>query len=175
MLNKADFLKAGIIAKPHGVSGETAVRLLPQMEPLELQSSFVYIDINGGLVPFRVKSHRYKTDNILLVKLPLLPTPEIIRTLMDCDVYLSPDEIERSPAHHNGSNTLIGYSIQDVNLGYIGTITDIQEITDNPLFVVEHEKGEMLIPASEDFIVKIDDEKKVITVEMPEGLLGINE
>ncbi len=175
MLNKADFIKAGIVAKPHGVSGETALRLLPQMEPHELHPTFVYILIDGGLVPFRVESFRYKTDDVLLVRLPLLPTPEKIRSFMDCDVYIAPDEIERSAPQLIRSKTLIGYRLKDVTHGDVGVVADIHEITGNPLFVVKHQKGEVLIPATEDFVVDIDDEMRVITVEIPEGLLGINE
>ncbi len=174
MLNKTDFIKAGIIVKPHGVSGETAVRLLPSMEPHELLPTFVYINIDNGLVPFRVESFRYKSDDILLVTLPLLPTPEKIRDLMDCDVYIAPDEIERSAPQLDRSKTLIGYRLKDAALGDVGLVTDIQEITGNPLFVVEHLKGEVLIPATEDFILEIDDKKRVITVKTPRGLLGIN-
>jgi ribosomal 30S subunit maturation factor RimM len=35
--------------------------------------------------------------------------------------------------------------------------------------------GEVLIPATDDFVVAIDDEEKLITVDTPEGLLEINE
>ena len=43
-------------------------------------------------------------------------------------------------------------------------------------FVVEQEDGEeLLIPAQEEFIVEINQEKKLITVELPEGLLNLED
>lgn len=46
----------------------------------------------------------------------------------------------------------------------------------NTLFVVEQEDGEeLLVPAQEEFIVEINQEKKLITVELPEGLLNLED
>ncbi len=174
MLDPSEFVKVGIIGKPHGVSGETSVRLLPEMESCRLSPSFVYLLINGGLVPYRVENSRYKSDEVLLVKLPLLETQEKIRGLLSCDVYMAPREIELLAPAPSGEDSLVGYGVTDVNLGFVGTITDIQEISGNPLFVIESKTGEVLIPASEDFVVKIDPETNQITVNTPEGLLDIN-
>ena len=42
--------------------------------------------------------------------------------------------------------------------------------------MVEQEDGEeLLVPAQEDFIVEINQEKKLITVELPEGLLNLED
>ena len=42
--------------------------------------------------------------------------------------------------------------------------------------VVEQEDGEeLLVPAQEEFIVEINQEKKLITVELPEGLLNLED
>ncbi len=175
MLNQSAFVKAGILGKPHGVSGETTVRLLPGMESYQLFPTYVYILISGGLVPYRVEACRYKSDEVLLVKLPLLDTQEKIRALLNCDVFLAPEEMEQTVPSSDGINPLIGYGVTDVNLGFVGTISDIQEITGNPLFVVTGKMGEVLIPATDDFVVAIDDEAKLIRVDTPEGLLEINE
>jgi 16S rRNA processing protein RimM len=43
----------------------------------------------------------------------------------------------------------------------------------NTLFQVEGPKGELLIPAQEDFIQDINHEKREILVELPEGLLDL--
>ena len=45
----------------------------------------------------------------------------------------------------------------------------------NTLFVVEREEEELLVPAQEEFIVGIDQKQKLITVELPEGLLNLEE
>ena len=52
---------------------------------------------------------------------------------------------------------------------------DVDTTTVNTLFVVEREEEELLVPAQEEFIVGIDQKQKLITVELPEGLLNLEE
>ena len=40
---------------------------------------------------------------------------------------------------------------------------------------IEREEEELLVPAQEEFIVGIDQKQKLITVELPEGLLNLEE
>ena len=41
----------------------------------------------------------------------------------------------------------------------------------NVLFVIEKEGEELLLPAHEEFILDLDKKNRVLTVEIPEGLL----
>jgi len=43
----------------------------------------------------------------------------------------------------------------------------------NVLFVVTDSATEYLIPATEDFITEIDDNQKIIRMELPEGLISL--
>ena len=52
----------------------------------------------------------------------------------------------------------------------------MDDSTANPLFVVELLNGEeLLVPAQEDFIIGVDADNKNITVDLPEGLLNLDE
>ena len=54
----------------------------------------------------------------------------------------------------------------------IGTIEGVDDSTANILFSVITEGGEeLLIPATDDFVEEIDDEKREITMNLPDGLL----
>ena len=55
---------------------------------------------------------------------------------------------------------------------FVGTITDIDDSTENWLFILQQENGkEVMIPAHEDFITEIRQEEKVIVVDLPIGLI----
>ena len=174
MLETTEFKKVGIMGKPHGVSGETTVRLLPDMASERLHPTFIYLLINGGLVPYRVENFRDKSVDVLLVKLPLLKAQDKMRGLQGCEVFLAPGEIDSPDSPAGGEDALAGYVVTDVNRGRVGTMIGIQEISGNPLLVIAGEAGEILIPATEEFVLEIDDEAKQITVDTPEGLLDIN-
>jgi 16S rRNA processing protein RimM len=174
MLEKSDFIPVGKVAKPHGTGGETAIRLFPETESYDMQPSFIFIEIDNGLVPFRVSGFRYKTDDIILIKSPFLSSENKIRALMDCTVYLSPEEIIKAPAGMTNLNAFTGYQAVERKKGLIGKITGIRDITGNPLFIINTPDDEILIPIAEEFIVHINREAKTIELELPDGLLNLN-
>lgn len=66
--------------------------------------------------------------------------------------------------------------MEDSAHGDLGKVTDVDMSTVNTLFVVERPDGEeLLVPAQEEFIKGIDQERKLIVVDLPEGLLNLDE
>ena len=66
--------------------------------------------------------------------------------------------------------------INNQNEQCIGTVSSVDDSTENVLLVINDEKGEeLLIPAVESFIKDIDMEERKIRVELPEGLIGLND
>ena len=62
--------------------------------------------------------------------------------------------------------------MNDIHHGRLGEIVAVDDSTMNVLFAIEREDGEeILLPAHEEFIVKIEKKKRVVTVDVPEGLL----
>lgn len=68
-------------------------------------------------------------------------------------------------------NFFVGFQVNDVRHGALGEIVDVDDATMNVLFVIEKEGGELLLPAHEEFILDLDKKNRVLTVEIPEGLL----
>ncbi len=52
---------------------------------------------------------------------------------------------------------------------------DINDLTENVLFIVEHEGEEIMIPAADDLILDIDDENETILMDLPQGLVNFDE
>ena len=65
----------------------------------------------------------------------------------------------------------VGFKVYDVHHGDLGEVVDVDDATMNVLFVIEKEGEELLLPAHEEFILDIDKAQKVLTVDIPEGLL----
>ena len=66
---------------------------------------------------------------------------------------------------------LIGFKVECGKLR--GEITDYYDSEMNPLFGIDFGDGERLIPAAEEFIVRIDFERGKMKMILPEGLLEI--
>ena len=62
----------------------------------------------------------------------------------------------------------------DADDSIIGTIYAVDDSTVNVLFSVNTTDGkDVLIPASEELITEVDQEKKIIKIAIPEGLLDL--
>lgn len=78
---------------------------------------------------------------------------------------------ERKYAHEQ----IIGLRVMTTRGELIGTIRDIITGQSNDNYVVQSDKGEILIPAIEDVVQSIDLEEGRITIEAIAGLLELNE
>jgi len=63
---------------------------------------------------------------------------------------------------------LIGFAIEAGELR--GTVTDYYDSDMNPLFGIDFGDGERLIPAAEEFIARIDFDRRRIRMILPDGL-----
>ncbi len=114
---------------------------------------------------------REKSDKNLLVKFDDVDTEAIAKKITGFDVYLEKENIDAYS--ETAQQGLIGFQVEDSIRGSIGHLVAIQDIENNPLFVIEHEGHELLIPIHDDFIQDIDDVNKVIKVNLPDGLVDL--
>ena len=63
------------------------------------------------------------------------------------------------------------FTVEDVNHGELGEIVAVDDSTMNVLFAIEKGGEELLLPAHEEFITKLDKKKRLLTVEVPDGLI----
>jgi 16S rRNA processing protein RimM len=70
--------------------------------------------------------------------------------------------------------TLTGFEIIDEKLGSIGNILEILELPEQIMAVVSKGTDQYLIPMVDDFIIEVDQELKVIRMNLPEGILEQN-
>ena len=52
---------------------------------------------------------------------------------------------------------------------------EVDETTQNVLFVIDHHGEELLVPAQEEFMVEMDQINRKIVLDLPEGLLTLDE
>lgn len=175
MIEKENCVRVGLVAKPHGVGGEVIVRAEVGFAADDLMYEFLLVEIDGGLVPYYVEEVRQKNQDEVIAKMQYCDNQEDARRLSGKAVYIDREWAEDVEADEQSTGMLIGYEAYDAKAGKLGTITAIDEQGGtNPLFVIERNGDELLVPIADDFIKEIDDEKRSITFCLPEGLVGIN-
>lgn len=172
MIRESEVYKIGIITKTHGVNGEVALQFTDDVFD-RVDCEYLVCKLDGILVPFFFEEYRFKNDNTALFKFQRLDSAEAVQFLLGAEVFFPIKLAEQAEEGELTWGYFVGMTIKDVHAGFLGTIEQVDESTINTLFQVEGPKGELLIPAQEDFIQDINHEKREILVELPEGLLDL--
>lgn len=171
MILKEKCVQIGYVSKPHGVKGEMAVSLLEGFYAEDLDLEFLLLDIDNGLVPFFVESLRIKGGKTILAKLESVDAEEKAREFVNTEVYVHAESVHNEEDMPSGA--FLGFRVIDQKKGGIGIITGVNEIANNPLFVLDFEGREILFPVNTDFILQVDEKNKEIEVNLPEGLIDL--
>ena len=156
MIKKEEVYKIGLFNKPHGIHGELQFTFTDDIFD-RVDCDYLICLLDGIFVPF-------------------FDSAERARMFTNIEVYFPVKHAEEAEDGELSWNFFIGFRMEDIHHGLLGEVIDVDTTTVNTLFVVEGaEEEELLVPAQEEFIVGIDQKQKLITVELPEGLLNLEE
>ncbi|WP_300725522.1 ribosome maturation factor RimM [uncultured Bacteroides sp.] len=169
MIKKEEVFRIGIINKPHGVKGEVSFTFTDDIFD-RVDCDYLILLMDGILVPFFIEEYRFRSDDVALVKFEGIDTAERARRLTNVAVFF-PKKFMDEQDEITSWNFFIGFKVDDVNHGELGTVVDVDDATMNVLFVIEKDGEELLLPAHEEFIVDLDRKNRILKVEVPDGLL----
>jgi 16S rRNA processing protein RimM len=168
MIKKEEVYKIGKLGKAHGVHGEITFMFDDDVFD-RVDADYLILDLDGILVPFFMEEYRFRSDSTALVKFCDVDTQERARELTNTDVYF-PLSLTDEDAPLSLS-ILVGFDLIEAASGKsIGRIASIDDTTANILFELEDGK---LIPANDELITEINQDKRQITIDLPEGLLDL--
>lgn len=173
MITKNEIFSVGHTAKPHGIKGELSFNFSKENFDEEKLPYYIF-EMDGIFVPFFVEDYRYKSDTTAIVKLEGIDTEEQARLLSSHTVYIHTKFVLKESEEDLGIHFFVGFTVIDKQLGSLGKITEVDESTENVLFVIDKEGEELLIPATDDFISDIDEAKRIIHMNLPEGLVNLD-
>lgn len=165
--------KAGRISKPYGLRGEVNTILEPQAGNNIEPDNPLFIDIDGQRVPFFVEEIELVSSEQAVIKFEFVDSLEAARDVSGCDFYF--DRMNQPDPSDSGDDMakLIGYSAYDKGSGPLGLISDYLPNPMNPVFVIQSEGKELLVPAVQDFIDQINSKERSIQFILPEGLTSL--
>ena len=158
-------LKAiGLIRKTHGFKGGLKVEKYSE-EPLKEKES-VFIHMGGKPVPFFIQMVSDSKDYAILF-LEDASSEEQARKYCGKEILIPSTESSLEETH------FIGYTCVDSSESLIGTIIDVVEYPQQ--LMIRFKEHQNMIPLVEDFIIDMDHDKRVIQLNLPDGLLNLND
>lgn len=161
----------GYVAKPYGGNGTVLVELKALESKEFAKRSYVLLDIQQKLVPFFIEECVCKSNNVYVTFCDIHSVNDAEK-IAGLRMYI---EQTADEGDEGDSHPLVSYSLFSAPHTLVGTITDVLEYPMQLLLEVETPQNtQVLIPLVDEFIVEIDEEKRLITMHIPEGLLELN-
>ena len=162
-MDKKQFIEAGKVVNTHGVKGEVKIQVWLDSPEFLKKFKTVYIDNRAvKLVSGRV--HK----GFLIAVLDGVDDVNAAMSLKNKTVFIDRKDA-KLPKGAYFLQDIIGAAVVTEDGESVGTLEDILETTASQIYVVKGET-EHLIPAVDEFIVKVDAENAVVTVRLIEGM-----
>jgi 16S rRNA processing protein RimM len=172
-MKKEDCFYLGRIVKKYSFKGELLAKLDTDQPELYEHLDAMFIQVRNNLIPFFIESSQLHKSDLLRIKFEEVDTEADAESLMKSELYLPLELLPKLEGDKFYFHEVIGFKINDINLGAIGIIKGINDSTAQALFEVDKDGVEVLIPMNDEFIVKVNREEKTILVKTPEGLIDL--
>ena len=172
-MRKEDCFYLGKIVRKHSFKGEVVAKLDTDEPELYSKLESVFIALGNNLVPFFIESSLLQKGNQLRIQFEDVYSEEDAEAILGAELHLPLEFLPKLTGNKFYFHEIIGFSIEDTEKGVFGKIVGVNDTTAQPLFVVDSNGIEILIPMIDDFIVKVDRENENILVQTPEGLIDL--
>lgn len=170
----SEFTQIGHTKKAHGTIGEIKVAIEEDFEDHFIDTDCVWLEIKGSKMPYFIEEIRGGGD--LIVKFEGVDNRDQAIAIQSRSMFVKSEDLEEiatTPKTGLAYEHYEGFEIIDQNAGPIGFIKEVIDLPQQEMAVVEYEGRELLIPLHPQFITRIDDEKREVLMNLPEGLLEL--
>lgn len=162
----------GKVIRTHGYKGGLKVALDVDEPGSYRELELVFVELKKKLVPFFIENIHFEKNKANL-KLEDIDTMEQAEKFLNANLYLPLELLPKLKGNKFYFHEVNGFRVSDNKQGIIGTITRVIELPNNPLLSIDHDGREILLPISDDIILKVDRRSKIIHVKAPEGLIEL--
>lgn len=173
MIKSEEVFKIGKFNKSHGIHGELSFTFTDDVFDCT-DCEYLICLLDGIFVPFYIEEYRFRSDTAVLIKLQDVNSAERAREFANVPVYFPLKYAVEKQLDETFPDFFIGFEIEDSVCGNLGTVKEVDTSTINILFVIENSQGELLIPAREEFITRMDYKNRRIQMDLPEGLIDLS-
>ena len=173
-MNIDDCFYLGYVTKTFGYKGEVVIYLDVDNPFYYNKLESVFILLEGKLIPFFLEKIQVKPNSAeAIVRFQNVDTPEKAQHLASAELYLPIELLPPLKGKAFYFHEITGYLVIDEVKGLLGPVVSVLELPGNPVFQIQAGEKEVLVPASDKFIKKLDRQDKKIYIKAPEGLIDL--
>lgn len=168
----SEWFAVGAIVAVHGLRGDLKVRpLTADSDALAFATRLLLVDRKGHempVVPLRVAAHKGKH----LLRLRGMEHIDAVEGLVGREVRMRYEDLPELADDEHYWHQLQGLRVVDRQRGELGQLDDLLATGGHDLYVVNGRFGEVLIPAVSRFVLHVDLDAGVMSVDLPDGLVA---
>lgn len=169
-----DFVLVGRITGAHGIRGTLKVHSYAESVALYQVGEGIRVIAPDGSLHAKVVSWVKPHGRGLLMGLETISDRNLAQSLAGSSLYVDKSRLPALEEDTYYWSDLVGLNVVDRSGAFLGLLDAVIPTPGNDVYVVKGDtagkKGEILIPAIGDVVVRVDLENKTMVVDPPEGL-----
>lgn len=162
------------VSKAFGTSGEILVKFTPDapdslFDTLEEGCKLpMFINFENLPVPFYIEKLNFRGSNGAILKFTTVNDLSYAEELVGAKIYME-------LAQESESQGLVGFTALNRDGSEIGIVSGFLDIPMNPCLEISRKgSGSFVTPVNEELLLDIDEDKRTITIIVPDGLEDLN-
>lgn len=172
-MTKDDCYLLGNISRTHANQGELCFWLDVDNPADYLDLESVLIDIDNALVPYFIRKMSLGNKQIAYVSIDDINTIDDARRLVGRDLWLPLTRLPKLEGNKFYFHEIVGFELIDSATGRVGIITNVYDLSGNPLIAADHDGAEVLVPLNDAFIDRLARDERRLYMSLPPGLIDV--
>ena len=172
-MDKKDCFYLGTVIGKYSFKGELLIKTDSYNPEQYVNLESIFIELTTGLVPFFVQKCQLHKSDLLRIHFKNVSSETDANILIKKDLYLPLSMLPPLDGKKFYYHEVIGFTVIE-NKKNVGIIEKVQDQGLQALFEIRKIDGSTaLVPIHNDLIVEVDRGNKFIKVQLPEGLLDL--
>ncbi|GAB4418470.1 MAG: ribosome maturation factor RimM [Bacteroidia bacterium] len=169
-----DCIILGYVAKAHGIQGEVrAVFDVTDIHAYARKRTLWLAKGDQPLVSIGVRRFEVVSDKEAVLGFYGAGDRDAAEALRGHTIYLPKAELPPLPDGHFYFFEVIGFRVVDEAQGELGTVDRFMDGVAQDLLVMRYQDQEVLIPVTDDFVLRADKAAGIVYTRIPEGLVEL--
>ena len=167
----ADRVTVGIVRRTRGVRGELVVESQTDLPGRFDGLEQVYLVHDGEARPVHIEQVRYQAGTEVWITLSEVADREYAKSLRGATLEIDIEDRPELPEGVFYFDQLEGLEVYDLEMHHLGRVETVYSRGGQDLYGVATPRGEVLVPAIDAIVKKIDLDAGRMIIDPPQGLL----
>ncbi|MAU71696.1 MAG: 16S rRNA processing protein RimM [Pseudozobellia sp.] len=173
-MRKEDCFYLGKIVSKYSYKGEVLAKLdTDEPEAYENMESVFVLMKGNNLVPFFIERSRLHKSDLLRIDFEEVKDEASADRIMGHELYLPLAMLPPLKDDQFYFHEITDFSVNDKSMGDIGKVVGVNDSTAQAILIVDKDGKQILIPITDDIVLKVDRKTRTVFVNAPEGLIDL--